>query len=128
MRCMEICDYQGVNKSFHRRLIYHAGVDCGFFVELNYMVNAMLYCLANRYRFELYSDDANFGTGIGWREYFLPFCEEVHESFHKKYNFHRPPSLHRILKECNRRKVISPIVWKLKSILKTIIGRLVGTQ
>ena len=54
-------------------MVYHVGVDCGLFVEINYMVNAMLYCLARRIRFQLYSDDANFGTGIGWREYFLPF-------------------------------------------------------
>ena len=123
---MEINDYRKVNESFRRILIYHVGVDCGLFVEINYMVNAMLYCLARRIRFQLYSDDANFGTGEGWREYFLPFCEEVHEPFHRQYNFHRPPSWRRILKLCRRQKTLGPIVWKLKSILKTIKGRVIA--
>lgn len=104
--------------------MYHVGVDCGLFVEINYMVNAMLYCLAHRIRFQLYSEDANFATGKGWTEYFQPFCEEVHESLHKKYNFHRPPSWLRILKGCRKKRSVGPIAWKLKLILKTVIGRL----
>ena len=70
MQHLTLSSYQKVNGSFHRQLIYHAGIDCGFCVELNYMVNAMLYCLAEGYRFQLYSEDANFGTGKGWTEYF----------------------------------------------------------
>ena len=77
MKQLEISDYQKLNDSFHKRLVYHVGIDCGFFVELNNMINAILYCLLNGYRFQLYSEDANFGTGKGWTEYFLPFCEEV---------------------------------------------------
>ena len=83
---LDISTYQKINNSFRKRLIYHSGVDCGFFVEMNYMINAMLYCLAKGYRFQLYSEDANYGMGKGWTEYFTPFCEEVHESFHHKYN------------------------------------------
>ena len=83
MKQLEISDYQKLNDSFHKRLVYHVGIDCGFFVELNNMINAILYCLLNGYRFQLYSEDANFGTGKGWTEYFLPFCEEVHEPFHQ---------------------------------------------
>lgn len=119
---MELSDYRKVNESFHRRLIYHAGIDCGFFVELNYMLNAMLFCLANGYRFLLYSEDANFGTGKGWTEYFEPFCVEVHESFHHKYNLHRPPTWRRILKNTIRTKSPSFIIWKLKSMLKSLMG------
>ena len=119
---MKVSDYQKVNESFHRRLIYHAGIDCGFFVELNYMVNAMLYCLANGYRFELYSEDANYGTGKGWTEYFVPFCEEVHESFHHKYNLHRPPTWQRILRNAIMTRSFSFIFWKLKFLLKSLIG------
>ena len=70
MQQLDLSSYQKVNGSFRRRLIYHAGIDCGFCVELNYMINAMLYCLAKGYRFQLYSEDANFGTGKGWTEYF----------------------------------------------------------
>ena len=81
MRHLETSNYRKVNDSFHRRLVYHAGIDCGFFVELNYMVNAMLYCLSNGYRFQLYSEDANFGTGKGWTEYFVPFCH--HQEFER---------------------------------------------
>lgn len=126
MMQLNVFSYRKVNESFHRRMVYHIGVDCGLFVEMNYMINAMLYCLSQRIRFQLYSDDANFGTGIGWTEYFLPFCEEVHETFHKKYNFHRLPSWRRILKLCKRQKAVGPIAWKIKSFWKTIIGRLIA--
>lgn len=122
MRSVETSDYRKVNESYRRRLIYHVGIDCGFFVELNYMVNAMLHCLANGYRFQLYSEDANFGTGKGWTEYFIQFCEEAHESFHHKYNLHRPPTWRRILRNTIRIKSPSFIFWKLKFLLKTLVG------
>ena len=126
MKQLDVTLYQRINKTFHRRMVYHIGVNCGFFVEINYMVNAMLYCLARRIRFQLYSDDANFSTGIGWKEYFLPFCEEVHEPFHQRYNFHRLPSWRRIIKLCKHQKSVSPIAWKLKSAMKTALGHLVA--
>ena len=72
MQHLELSSYRKVNDSFRRRLVYHVGVDCGFFVELNFMLNAMLYCLDHGLRFQLYSEDANFGTGTGWTEYFVP--------------------------------------------------------
>ena len=104
-----IKDYRKVNESFRRRLVYHVGKDFGFFVELNDMLNAMIYCLIHRIQFQIYSSDANFGTGIGWTEYFQPFCKEVHETYHAEYNFHRPPS------------------WKkIKAIVKTMVGRIIG--
>ncbi len=123
---LDLLSWQSLNNSFRRRMVCRIGIDCGFFVEMNYMVNAMLYCLANRIRFQLYSETANFGTGVGWTEYFMPFCEEVHESFHRRYNFHRLPSWRRILKMCIKQKSPSPIVWKIKSSLKTGIGRFVA--
>ena len=126
MKQLDVMSYRRVNETFRRRMVYHVGVNCGLFVEINYLVNAMLYCLAQRIRFQLYSDDANFGTGIGWTEYFLPFCEEVHEPFHHKYNFHRPPSWRRILKLCMRQKAMGPIAWKLKFVMKTIVGHLMA--
>lgn len=126
MKQLDVMSYRRVNEAFRRRMVYHVGVDCGLFVEINYMVNAMLFCLARRIRFQLYSDDANFCTGEGWTEYFLPFCEEVHEPFHRQYNFHRPPSWRRILRLCRRQKAIGPIVWKLKSVRKTVIGHLMA--
>ena len=86
----------------------------------------MLHCLAHHIRFQLYSDDANFGTGTGWTEYFLPFCEEVHEPFHQRYNFHRLPSWRRVLKLCRRQKSVGPIAWKVKSVQKTVMGHLIA--
>jgi hypothetical protein len=118
MQQLDLSSYQKVNGSFGKRLIYHAGIDCGFCVELNYMINAMLYCLAKGYRFQLYSDDANFGTSKGWTEYFEPFCEEVHEAFHHKYNLHRPPQWQRIISNTIKTRSLSFIFWKLKFMLK----------
>ena len=42
-------------------MIYHIGIDAGFFTEYTYMLHAMLYCLQHKIQFKLYSDDANFG-------------------------------------------------------------------
>lgn len=123
---IELESYRRLNDSFQKRLICRIGIDCGFFVELNYMVNAILYCLAHRIRFQLYSDNANFGTGKGWTEYFLPFCEEVHDTFHQRYNIHRRPSWTRILRLCQKQKSPGPIAWKIKGTVKTLIGRLVA--
>ncbi len=123
MQQLELSSYQAVNDSFDRRLVYHVGVDCGFFVELNYMLNAMLYCLDHGLRFQIYSEDANFGTGTGWTEYFMPFCEEVHEPFHRQYNFHRPPSWRRILGRAIRKKSPGFILWKMKLGVKSLQGR-----
>ena len=46
MKQLELSTWKKVNNSFRKRLIYHAGIDGGFFVGVNYMINAMLYCLA----------------------------------------------------------------------------------
>lgn len=109
-------------------MVYHVGTDCGFFVELQYMVNAMLYCLDHRIRFQIYSDDANFSTSTGWTEFFLPFCDEVHEAFHHRYNFHRPPTWRQVLRLCNSQKSLGPIAWKLKMITKHLVGRLISLR
>ena len=122
MKQLNLSAWKEFNNSFPRRLIYHAGIDCGFTVELNYMLNAMLYCLANGYRFQLYSEDANFGTGTGWTEYFAPFCEEVHEPFHHKYNLHRPPSWRRVIRNVTKTRSLTFVFWKLKFLLKSLIG------
>ena len=122
MKQLKLSDWKELNNSFPRRLIYHVGIDCGFSVELNYMINAMLYCLAKGYRFQLYSEDANFGTGRGWTEYFAPFCEEVHEAFHHKYNLHRPPTWRRVIRNVTKTRSLSFVFWKLKFLLKSLTG------
>mgnify|MGYP007022378464 CR=1 FL=1 len=54
MNRLDIETYRRINKSFTRKMVYHVGVDSGFFVEMNYMINAMLYCLSKDIQFQLY--------------------------------------------------------------------------
>ncbi len=79
--------YNKLNESFDEECVFRVGISQGFFSEINNMIFAMLYCLDHKIKFVLYSDDANFSNNKGWEEFFLPFCDQVHESFHKKYNF-----------------------------------------
>ena len=51
--------YHLLNSSFKKTMIYHIGIDAGFFTEYTYMLHAMLYCLQHKIQFKLYSDDAN---------------------------------------------------------------------
>lgn len=83
-------EYNRLNRSFKKKFIFHLGFDAGFFSEYNNMILAMLYCLEHKIQFILYSSDANFGILDGWNDYFLPFCEENRDSFHKKYNWRYP--------------------------------------
>lgn len=53
--------YRLLNSSFKKTMIYHIGIDAGFFTEYTYMLHAILYCLQHKIQFKLYSDDANFG-------------------------------------------------------------------
>ncbi|GHT55450.1 hypothetical protein AGMMS49982_21380 [Bacteroidia bacterium] len=83
--------YNALNSSFTKKtLIFHLGKDAGFFSEYNNMILAMLYCLENKIKFVLYSGDANFKYDKGWVDYFLPFCEEIDNRFHARYNFRAP--------------------------------------
>lgn len=107
--------YQKLNSSFRKTLIFHLGVDSGFFCEYTYMVNAMLYCLQHKIQFKLYSADANFGYAKGWTDYFQPFCEEVTEAFHRKHNIHTAPAWKSVLSTSLKQKSIRFIKWKLKS-------------
>ena len=66
--------------------VYRIGSQSGFYSEFNLMILTMLYCLEEGIEFKLYSDGANFAPERGWRQFFLPFCEEVHDSFHVKFN------------------------------------------
>lgn len=85
MDCLD--KYKEVNGSFSSwNLIFHMGCDSGFYSEFNNMVLAMIHCLRSQIRFSMYSADANFGYQDGWQDYFLPFCEEVNDKFHHKYN------------------------------------------
>jgi len=85
-KSMELADYQRVNKSFSKKLIFHFGTGSGFFSEYNNMLKAMAYCLQNNIQFVLYSADATFRFQKGWQDFFLPFTDEVTDSFHSQYN------------------------------------------
>ena len=91
--------YRLLNSSFKKTMIYHIGIDAGFFTEYTYMLHAMLYCLQHKIQFKLYSDDANFGWEKGWEDCFAPFCEQVHEPFHHTYNTHRLPSWQALMQD-----------------------------
>ena len=117
--------YRLLNSSFKKTMIYHIGIDAGFFTEYTYMIHAMLYCLQHKIQFKLYSDDANFGWEKGWEDCFVPFCEQVHESFHHTYNTHRLPSWKALMKDKKlpRTKLLK---WKLKVTLKNLIGKILA--
>ena len=118
--------YRTLNESFQRRLIYHVGIDAGFFAEYNYLIAAMLWCLQHKVRFVLFADDANFGHTRGWQDYFEPFCEEVHDSFHRRYNRHRTPSWPRICRMVRQQQSLRPIKWKVKSLWLNAVGSLLA--
>jgi len=72
--------------SYKEKLVFHLGVNAGFFSEYNNMILTMLFCLERRIRFVLYSKDANFGFERGWRDFFVPFTAESTLTFHSRYN------------------------------------------
>ncbi len=115
--------YQKRNASFKKTLVFRTGIDAGFFTEYTYLVNAMLYCLQSQIRFKLYSNDANFGHDRGWTDYFLPFCDEICDSFHSRFNTHRTPSLKRIWGGGKTQR-LRMTKWNIKVHAKHIIGRL----
>ena len=45
--------YRLLNSSFKKTMIYHIGIDAGFFTEYTYMLHAMLYCLQHKIQFKL---------------------------------------------------------------------------
>lgn len=82
-------NYKKINESFKRKVVYRIGLDAGFFSEYNNMILSVAWCLRNNFQFQLFSCDANFAYNKGWSDYFEPFCIEVNNEFHLKYN-HRP--------------------------------------
>lgn len=86
MKKIMLEQYQTLNRSFRNELVFHLGSDAGFYSEFNNMVLAMIYCLQNNIKFSLYSSDANFKFKNGWDDFFVPFCDEIADPFHHKYN------------------------------------------
>lgn len=111
-------NYNRINKSYTKILVYHLGGDSGFFSEYNNMILAMLYCLNNKIQFKLYSDNSSFFEK-GWGDFYLPFCDEISESFHKKINMRYPrPSWSEVLKT----KDINVFIWKMKSCFYRLVS------
>jgi len=87
---MDLQSYRHINESFDKTLVFHLGSRAGFFSEYNTMIQAMIYCLRHRIRFEMYSGDANFRMRCGWRDYFEPFCPEQTSPLHRVFNYRFP--------------------------------------
>lgn len=116
--------YIELNSSFKRSLVFHLGIDAGFFSEYNSMVYMILYCLEHKIQFKLYSDDANFSIKKGWQDYFEPFCIEVHERFHSRYNRHSAyTSYSKAFRVMIWKHDTSLIRWRLKSDMLTVLSK-----
>lgn len=79
-------NYNNLNNSFKKTLVFRVGIQAGLYSEVNHMFLAILFCLKNNIKFVLYSTDNNFAYNKGWEDYFLPFCEESYSKLHLKYN------------------------------------------
>lgn len=79
-------NYNKLNNSFGKTLVFRVGIESGFFSEINHMFTAVLFCLQNKIKFVLSSKESNFAYQKGWDDYFLPFCQESQNDIHLKYN------------------------------------------
>ena len=84
---MDRDQYGRINNSYKITLVFHLGLDAGFFSEYCNMLYAISYCLLHRVRFTVYCKDANFGKERGWQDYFQPFFPEVFDDFHHTMNY-----------------------------------------
>lgn len=119
--------YKELNNSFTKHMIFHLGVEGGFFSEYNNMILAMLYCLDNSIRFTLYSSDANFGYHEGWTDFFLPFCQEDKNHYHSRYNSRRPLHLNKIsnIQIINfvYNRMFNPLIKKMSRVQNRVVRR-----
>lgn len=119
--------YKRLNASFKPVLVWHLGIDAGFFAEYSAMLCAMIFCLEHRWQFRLYSADANFGHNAGWTDYFQPFCPQETAPFHHRYNLYALRSWGELLRQpaAQRRRLLT---WKLKLSLRHSIGNLLALK
>lgn len=103
------------------RMIYHLGVDAGFFSEYRSMIDAVIFARRKNARFFLYSKDANFAFERGWSDYFEPFSEENDWDALARLNRRNPPSLRRILREDK-----SLVKWWLKARINFILAHILA--
>jgi len=119
--------YKQLNATFKPVLVWHVGIDAGFFAEYSTMLGAMLFCLKRRWQFRLYSADANFGHRLGWTDYFAPFCPEETAAFHHRYNLYALRSWRELLRlpAAQRHRLAS---WKLKLAIRHSIGNVLAIK
>ncbi len=123
--CDSVCElkdkYLMLNNSFEKSLVYHVGIDAGFFSEYGDMVDMMFYSLSNKISFKLYSADSNFGYEKGWSDYFEPFCEETYKNIHHFANVHQKISWKQIVSQV-RKDILPLLKYKIKLDLFSPIG------
>ena len=107
--------YNKINNSFSKKIVFHVGDGAGFYSEVNAMMQCMLWCYARQIKFELYADDANFTGGHGWNTFFESFCDESHDRLHH-YGNHRYRIGFRNYKNVIQFKVSEFILKKIKHI------------
>ena len=120
--------YRDLNESFSTPLIFHLGIDAGFFTEFSGMIHAMLFCLENKFQFRLYSVDANFGYNKGWIDYFDTFCPQCEDDFNHKYNVHRIPKWSTMLQNTMVSKNLGDLKWKVKNEVKAFFGKRIASK
>lgn len=118
-------NYRKVNESFDRGLVFRTGIDAGFFAEFKYLVHAVGYCLTNQLKLRLYSRGANYSYNRGWTDYFEPFCPEVYEAYHSRYNVHSLPPLRNLTSGSNC-GTAAMARWKLKTFAYNKICRILN--
>jgi len=112
-----IDEYNKLNNSFKKSLVFHVGWRAGFFSEYNNMILAMLFCLKNKIKFILYSGDAAFKYKAGWEDYFLPFCENTTNPIHRYLNLREHSTISTI-------KNFSTFKWFVKTFSFYYIAKL----
>ena len=111
-------EYNKLNDSFKRTLVFHVGWRAGFFSEYNNMILAMIFCMINKIKFVLYSNDATFKYQTGWNDYFLPFCESTNNPIHKYLNM-RPIQL-----KITEIKNLKTLNWYIKINVFNLLAKL----
>lgn len=89
---LNVKEYNQINNSFNKKLVFRIGDSAGFFSEYNNMILAIHYCLINKIRFILNSKNANFSHKNGWEDFFIPFTKEYNFSLLQVYNSRTKPS------------------------------------
>lgn len=72
-----INEYNKINNSFTKTVVYHVGVAAGFHSEVDAMMQCMLYCYVKKIKFVLYADDANFAGAMDGMSFLNHFVKRT---------------------------------------------------